>query len=266
VYSVSIEVPCEEICAHNPRKLRCSAFAIPGFSLVRSANVHELTHVGNPGIQQRFLHRTSVVLNGVMPPDAPAHRKLTGKQSQVLFVGAVKESKGVLEAIEACARYMNRYGKKLIFRIVGSYDENSSCMRSLRKRIDVLGMKDCVQFTGRVDDATLEQEYANTDLFIMLSKTTPDTFEGFGLVYLEANARGVPVIGPDDSGAAEAIEEGVSGYKVDVDDADMIAKRMHMILSDQSISSDRCIAWAKEHSLARCCVQIERVYASVLNS
>ena len=59
----------------------------------------------------------------------------------------------------------------------------------------------------------------------MINKTTKheeltsamkaDTFEGFGIVYLEANAAGVPVLAARQGGAVDAVKEGVSGFFVD---------------------------------------------------
>jgi len=108
--------------------------------------------------------------------------------------------------------------------------------------------KGTAEFLGRVNDQTLENLYKQADVFLMPSLTTEDTFEGFGLVYIEANAHGVPVIGPDRSGSTEAIANGKSGYTVDVRDPAAIADALHKILDEHTISPDGCRKWAEQHS------------------
>jgi phosphatidyl-myo-inositol dimannoside synthase len=109
----------------------------------------------------------------------------------------------------------------------------------------------------------LERFYGEADLFLMPAKTTLTTFEGFGIVFLEANARGVPCIGPQRSGAAEAIAEGRSGFRVDPRDPLQIAERMHRILDEHAIDPSHCVAWAREHSLEAQLQAVENVYASL---
>jgi len=61
---------------------------------------------------------------------------------------------------------------------------------------------------------TPQELYKNADLLLVPSYTNKTSFEGFGLVYIEANAYGVPVIGPNTSGAAEAIKDGAYDYLI----------------------------------------------------
>lgn len=98
----------------------------------------------------------------------------------------------------------------------------------------------------------------------MLSKTDGIYFEGFGLVFLEANAHGIPVIGSRDSGCAEAIDEGKSGYVVDAFDQKMIVERMHWVLDEKRIDRAECRRWAEFHSISKQVDQIEMCYRSVL--
>ena len=196
-----------------------------------------------PSIQEK----THVVVNSVPLPE---WNQKDGKKSEhsILFVGSIKGSKGIMEAVDACAEYAKRTKTPFKFSLAGKYDENDPYVQKVKNRIQEFGLEKNISLLGRVSDEELNNLYESAGLFMMLSHTTHDTFEGFGLVYLEANARGVPVIGPNTSGAAEAIADGESGYQVDVHDPNQVAAAMHRILDEKRISPMQCRAWAEKHS------------------
>src|SRR5262249_38146012 len=72
------------------------------------------------------------------------------------------------------------------------------------------GIADCVVFAGQVPDAELPDYFALADVFAM-----PSTGEGFGIVFLEAAASGLPVIGGNRDGSVDALAEGRIGRLVD---------------------------------------------------
>lgn len=72
-----------------------------------------------------------------------------------------------------------------------------------------------VRFTGFVNRAELRDIYAHSDLMVLTSSVTRDSHEGFGIVYLEAAASGVPSLAARLGGAAEAVAEGSSGIYVE---------------------------------------------------
>ncbi|MBM3228059.1 glycosyltransferase family 4 protein [Candidatus Peribacteria bacterium] len=202
----------------------------------------------NHNLHEAFLKKTHVVHNGIpLPPYTP--RMTYSPVHQILFVGGVKISKGILEAIRGCAAYKKQFGSTFHFSIAGAIDEASTSATALRSLIAESELQEETSILGRVDDATLEQLYEKADILLMPSLTTQDTFEGFGLVYIEANAHGVPVIGPDRSGSTEAIANGKSGYTVDVKNPEAIADALHKILDKHTISPDGCRQWAESFSV-----------------
>lgn len=78
-----------------------------------------------------------------------------------------------------------------------------------------LGIDQNVRFAGRVSDQELRRSLSASDLFILTSGISSTSFEGFGIVYLEANASGVPVLAAKCGGAVEAVADGKSGWFVD---------------------------------------------------
>ncbi len=184
----------------------------------------------------------------------------------IIAVGAVKERKGYLQAIDALAAYRDKYKTPFRYEIFGSLDHDPAYVASLRTKIAQYGLQDCCFLHGPVSDGALRAAYAKADCFLLTSIQQGSNFEGFGLVFLEASAYGVPVIGPTTGGCPEAISEGKSGYVCDPNDAVMIAKRMDQILKDHTISAKNCRAWAEEHRIEKKVDELERVYTSLLGA
>ena len=78
-------------------------------------------------------------------------------------------------------------------------------------------------FLGRLDLSDIVDLYNVADLFVMLSREEPPDVEGFGLVFLEAGACGLPSVGGRSGGIPDAIEDGTSGWLVDPRDTQDIA-------------------------------------------
>jgi glycosyltransferase involved in cell wall biosynthesis len=71
-----------------------------------------------------------------------------------------------------------------------------------------------VRFFGNIPDEELSDLYDRSDIFAMTSVNLDHSVEGFGLVYLEAAAHGLPVVAHDVGGVSEAVKEGVTGLLV----------------------------------------------------
>ena len=92
-----------------------------------------------------------------------------------------------------------------------------------------------VRFLGRVPDADLADLHASADLFAMLCRDRWGGLEqeGFGIVFVEAAACGVPQIAGASGGAAEAVAHGETGLVIDrPDDVDAVAAAMRSLLDD----------------------------------
>ena len=120
---------------------------------------------------------------------------------------------------------------------------------SYQKLTRDLGLADRVTFTGFLDRDALNSRLLDSDLFILTTSSTPFAYEGFGLVYLEANACGCPVLAARIGGSVEAVEEGVSGMFVDEANVDGIATALAKIFSGAArFDSDACIAFSQKFS------------------
>jgi phosphatidyl-myo-inositol dimannoside synthase len=96
------------------------------------------------------------------------------------------------------------------------------------------GVSGSVTFTGPVPQEELPAHYAAGDVFSMPCRTRRGGLdvEGLGIVYLEASAAGLPVVGGDSGGAPDAILEGETGYVVGGRDVAALSARLTALLQD----------------------------------
>ncbi len=100
----------------------------------------------------------------------------------------------------------------------------------LEHKASDLGVADRVLFTGRVDDAQLQDLYSHCALFVM-----PSDGDGFGLVFLEAMMHRMACVGLQDGAAAEIFENGKHGVLVDRDDSAGMAEQLSALLLDDDM-------------------------------
>lgn len=101
-----------------------------------------------------------------------------------------------------------------------------------------MGVQDRVIFAGQVPDEDLPDIYALSDVFVMPNREQLEAcdVEGFGLVFLEANACGKPVVGGRSGGVPEAIVDGVTGLLVNPHDPEDIANALARLLTDGDLA------------------------------
>ncbi|HLQ52720.1 MAG TPA: glycosyltransferase family 4 protein [Streptosporangiaceae bacterium] len=113
-----------------------------------------------------------------------------------------------------------------------------------------LGVADSVLFTGPVSWADLPAYYDAADVFAMPCRTRRRGLdvEGLGIVYLEASAAGLPVVGGDSGGAPDAIVDGESGYVVPGGNVAAVAGRLTELLGDPAAAAamgEKGMAWVQ---------------------
>ncbi len=139
------------------------------------------------------------------------------------------EKKGVDQAIRAFSKlYRGDDAYCYLIVGVGPYAD------TLVKLTEDLSVRDQVVFVGEVPDEDLPAHFHLADVFVMPNRALPDgDTEGFGLVFLEANAAGVPVIAGQDGGSVDAVKHGVNGLVVDGLSVEAIAAAMRSLHDDQ---------------------------------
>jgi len=123
--------------------------------------------------------------------------------------------------------------------------------RDLRRLAARVGVTDAVTFTGSVPASELPGYYAAGDVFAMPCRTRRGGLdvEGLGIVYLEASAAGLPVIGGDSGGAPDAILDGETGYVVPGRGVTALTERITGLLADPARAAAmgrHGLAWAEQ--------------------
>lgn len=119
--------------------------------------------------------------------------------------------------------------------IVGSGDYLSR----VKRLAEIYGVEDRVVFTGSVSDQDLRGLLAAADIFAMPARTRFSGLdvEGLGIVYLEAQASGLPVIAGDSGGAAETVTP-ETGIVVSGRDREQLRKAIVRLLEKPQMRSD----------------------------
>ncbi|RMH73422.1 MAG: glycosyltransferase family 1 protein [Cyanobacteria bacterium J007] len=113
--------------------------------------------------------------------------------------------------------------------------------RRLAKMAQDLGVSDRVVFAGFVPTEELPDHYRVADAYIMPSR------EGFGIVYMEAMASGIPVLSGNDDGSAEPLQDGKLGWRVPYRDPDAVARACIEILQGGDRRCDG--TWLRQETL-----------------
>jgi phosphatidylinositol alpha-1,6-mannosyltransferase len=168
-----------------------------------------------------------------------------GGRPVVLTVGRLQQRKGQDQMILAL-KQVRQTIPDVLYVIVGDGEEREP-LRSLVARHD-LGKH--VQFRGEIDDEGLYTCYQQCDLFALPNRQVGQDIEGFGMVLLEAQACGRPVLAGTSGGTAETMRIPETGRVVPCDGADELAAAVIDLLSDRA-RLDRMGAagrhWAAKH-------------------
>ena len=171
---------------------------------------------------------------------AEARRKIGyGPGRLMLFVGRLERLKGVEIAIRALALLRDREHDDLRFVVLGgdarqggADDGDESEKERLKAVASALGVRDRVDFLGSVAHHELPYFYAAADVCVM-----PSYSESFGLVALEAQACGRPVVASGVSGLRSVVRDEVSGYLIDGHDPAVYAERIGRLLADPELAT-----------------------------
>ena len=112
-------------------------------------------------------------------------------------------------------------------RFVGGMEFDPSWATSLRERVDALALSQRIEFVGTAENITVE--YQQADVFVL-----PSRFEGYGMVFAEALAAGLPVIAAR-TGAVPDVVPSEAGLLVAPDDVGALTQTLQEVLSDESL-------------------------------
>jgi phosphatidylinositol alpha-1,6-mannosyltransferase len=163
----------------------------------------------------------------------------------VLTVGRLEVRKGHDQIINALHGIREAI-PNVLYAIVGE-GERRKLLEDLVQR-NKLGQH--VQFLGEVNDKQLLQCYQQCDLFVLPNRQVGNDIEGFGMVLLEAQACGKPVVAGASGGTAETMRVPETGLLISCDNLNELQAVVHQLLKDRVLR--RCMGkaarqWVVEH-------------------
>jgi len=235
---------------HSPHDYYLAATATVGMPVRNVGTRHQLRPIAMPGLKRPFLarfqamiavseavrdgliasglpaRRLVTVLNGVRRPEQLESPSALRRQLNldddggpvVGFVGRLCPTKGLPDLFWALSLLRGRWpGLRLV--LLGE----GACEAQLRELADHLSLD--VRFCGYREEAA--RYMPAFDLLAVPSQAEP-----FGLVTLEAMARGVPVVATWSGGSREIVRDGVDGLLVPPGDPEALAAALHRLLED----------------------------------
>jgi phosphatidylinositol alpha-1,6-mannosyltransferase len=151
----------------------------------------------------------------------------------IITVGRLQERKGQDMMIRATALLKEQF-PEVLYAIIGRGDR----LESLKILAEELGVNDHVQFLTEVTDPQMIRCYQQSEVFILPNRTIGNDIEGFGMVLVEAQACGKPVIAGDSGGTKETMLINQSGFVIDCTDAQLISTTIAKLLADPERSAE----------------------------
>lgn len=168
----------------------------------------------------------------------------------ILSVGQLRWRKGHHFSIQAFAKIVPSF-PRLKYLIVGKH-YTDVYDRRLENLIAELGLQDRVYILKDVDSReALIELYKNAELFCLFSQNVKHDVEGFGLVFLEAAAAGLPVVGSKNCGVDDAARDGKNGILVPTRNPDDFADAIIQILGNERLKKamgEESLAFARDSS------------------
>lgn len=167
------------------------------------------------------------------PDPAPGLREELGATGRplVLSAGRLVPKKGFDTAIRALNR-VRREVPDVLLLIAGEGPERSFLDQLVRD----LDLERHVHFLGSISQQELRHYYSEADVFLMAGRETTEDVEGFGLVYLEANACGTPVVGARVGGVPDAVWDEETGLLVPPDAPSATADALLRLLTSPALA------------------------------
>lgn len=150
--------------------------------------------------------------------------KFSDTSIKLLFVGTFYERKG-LEILLKALEIINSDNWTLY--LAGNIDGESIYTKKILRKIEEHLHSDKIMVLGRVSEEELVSLYHNSDIFVLTS-----IYEGFGLVVLEAQGYGLPVVASRVGGIPEIVDDGQSGILFPVSDSLACAAALEKLINN----------------------------------
>lgn len=185
---------------------------------------------------------------GVSPEKQNSENQTKSKTIQIVSVGRIHPRKGQDQIILALLKLPKETQKSLQLCFIGPI-KNPKYSMKIRTLVKEFAGR--VTFEGDCTDQELASIYADSDIFALTSLPTTKSVEGFGFVYLEASAHGLPIIANITGGVEDAVIDNETGLLSEPNDIETLSKNFFTLISEKNYRKkigQNGIEWAKSHN------------------
>ena len=188
-----------------------------------------------------------------------------GKPTRILYVGRIERRKGLDVLLSALLELNGEHN--FLIDIVGvpaaGEIEFAARINSLLEQLDASGCTGRLRFHGYVDEANLQELYANCDVFV-----APSRYESFGLIAIEAMRFGKPAVVSRVGGLAEVVRHGVDGYLFNPQRPKELAKLLRYLIERPDIAAELGAAarhrFSEQFTIEKMALATEAVYRQIV--
>jgi glycosyltransferase involved in cell wall biosynthesis len=149
-------------------------------------------------------------------------------------VGNLIPRKGLHVLLESLASIRERPFR---LNIVGSAEMDGSYAAKVRSRVQSLGLESRTSFHGTLQGENLADRFREAQVLVV-----PSSYEGFGIVYLEAMGFGLPVIASAAGATDEIVRHESTGFLVPPGDVFSLARRIESLIEDRELLARMSLA------------------------
>jgi len=179
------------------------------------------------------------------------------KPIKLLFVGRLAKQKNIPMLLEAVSSYRAKYNDDLHLYIIGEGELETD----IRSKISKYNLSDIVTMRGALYGQELQNIFQQSDIFVL-----PTLYESFGNVYIEAMAKGLPIVTTNIEAVRDVVKNGRNGLLTDIS-ADSLREAIHQLTENKilyrSISSNN-LHDIKSYKWSVILQKMENIYEDVL--
>jgi glycosyltransferase involved in cell wall biosynthesis len=196
----------------------------------------------------------------IIPPSID-YKKLSSMpkiEHEKVIIGTLSrfvKRKNIINVIKALHIVKAKYGINFIYYLAGDGIEKDKILKELTN-----ANFEWKYFGEISDEDKIKMFYPSLDVFVMPPLELPDDVEGFGIVYLEANANGIPVVASKTGGIPDAVRKGISGEFAKPTNPEEIALKIVNVLKVKEKYYKSSKNWAKKFDIKIIAPKFERLY------
>ena len=175
---------------------------------------------------------------------------------QILCVGRIHPRKGQVLLIQAASMLPIALQSKIQINFIGP-------IKDKRYHQGILSLSDKfngkIKIMGDISETELSAFYKNSDIFCLTPNTLKDSVEGFGFVYLEASAHGLPIIATRVGGVEDAVLDGKTGLLSNPERLDELKQNLLRLIESKKLRKEMGIQgqkWSAQHTWSKIAKEI----------